>query len=50
MLTIVSAIQMKDYPLAQATVLVYGALVLIINTIVDWILAVLDPRTTVADA
>ena len=26
--TIVSAIQMKDYPLAQATVLVYGALVL----------------------
>lgn len=48
--TIVSAIQMKDYPLAQATVLVYGALVLIINTIVDWILAVLDPRTTVADA
>jgi len=48
--TIVGAIQMKDYPLAQATVLVYGALVLIINTIVDWILAVLDPRTTVADA
>jgi peptide/nickel transport system permease protein len=48
--TIVSAIQMKDYPLAQATVLVYGALVLIINTIVDAVLAVLDPRTTVADA
>jgi peptide/nickel transport system permease protein len=32
------------------TVLVYGALVLINNTIVHWILAVLDPRTTVADA
>ncbi len=48
--TIVGAIQMKDYPLAQATVLVYGALVLIINTIIDWVLAVLDPRTTVADA
>jgi ABC-type dipeptide/oligopeptide/nickel transport system permease component len=31
-------------------VLVYGALVLIINTIVDALLAVLDPRTTVADA
>ena len=48
--TIVGAIQAKDYPLAQATVLVYGALVLIINTIVDWVLAVLDPRTTVADS
>lgn len=48
--TIVGAIQMKDYPLAQATVLVYGAGVLIINTIIDWVLAVLDPRTTVADS
>lgn len=48
--TIVGAIQSKDYPLAQATVLVYGALVLIINTIVDWVLAALDPRTTVAEA
>ena len=48
--TIVGAIQMKDYPLAQATVLVYGALVLIINTIIDWVLAVLDPRTTLADS
>ena len=48
--TIVGAIQSKDYPLAQATVLVYGALVLIINTIVDWVLAALDPRTTVAES
>jgi peptide/nickel transport system permease protein len=48
--TIVGAIQMKDYPLAQATVLVYGAGALIINTIIDWVLAVLDPRTTVADS
>lgn len=47
--TIVQAIQMKDYPLAQATVLVYGAGVLIINTLVDIALAMLDPRTTVAD-
>jgi len=47
--TIVSSIQTKDYPMAQATVLVYGAGVLIINTIVDAILAVLDPRTTVAE-
>ncbi|MFB8387560.1 ABC transporter permease [Microbacterium sp. NPDC055910] len=47
--TIVSSIQMKDYPVVQATVLVYGAGVLIINTVVDAILAVLDPRTTVAE-
>ena len=47
--TIVQAIQTKDYPLVQGTVLVYGAGVLIINTIVDVVLAVLDPRTTVAE-
>jgi peptide/nickel transport system permease protein len=47
--TIVSAIQTKDYPMVQATVLVYGAGVLIINTVVDAVLAVLDPRTTVAE-
>ncbi|KAA9151031.1 ABC transporter permease [Microbacterium lushaniae] len=47
--TIVSAIQTKDYPMVQATVLVYGAGVLIINTVVDAILAALDPRTTVGE-
>jgi peptide/nickel transport system permease protein len=47
--TIVSAIQTKDYPMAQAIVLIYGAGVLIINMIVDATLAVLDPRTTVAE-
>jgi peptide/nickel transport system permease protein len=48
--TIVVAIQSKDYPLAQGIVLVYGAGVLIINTIVDAILVTLDPRTTAAEA
>lgn len=47
--TIVQAIQMKDYPLVQASVLVYGTGILVINTVVDAILAILDPRTTVAD-
>ncbi|TFV82395.1 ABC transporter permease [Microbacterium sp. dk485] len=47
--TIVSAIQTKDYPMVQATVLVYGAGVLIINTVVDAVLAALDPRTTVGE-
>lgn len=47
--TIVSSIQTKDYPVVQATVLVYGVGVLIINTLVDAALALLDPRTTVAE-
>lgn len=46
--TIVGSIQTKDYPMAQATILVYGTGVLLINTVVDAVLAVLDPRTTVA--
>ena len=47
--TIVSSIQLKDYPLVQGTVLVYGVGVLVVNTIVDLVLATLDPRTTVAE-
>lgn len=47
--TIVAAIQTKDYPLAQGTVLVYGVGVLVINTIVDAALLVLDPRTAGED-
>ncbi|MFH8252758.1 ABC transporter permease [Microbacterium sp. B2969] len=43
--TIVQAILTKDYPLAQGVVLVYGVGVLVINTIVDAALLVLDPRT-----
>ena len=37
--TIVSSIQLKDYPLVQGTVLVYGVGVLVVNTIVDLVLA-----------
>lgn len=47
--TIVGAIQTKDYPLAQGVVLVYGIGVLVINTIVDAVLLVLDPRTAEED-
>ncbi|WP_345763571.1 ABC transporter permease [Diaminobutyricibacter sp. McL0608] len=47
--TIVQSIQTKDYPLVQATVLVYGVGVLLVNTIVDVVLALLDPRSTVAE-
>lgn len=48
--TIVSSIQAKDYPLVQGTVLVYGVGVLLVNTLVDAALAVLDPQSTAAAA
>lgn len=48
--TIVQAIQMKDYAVVQGIVLVYGIGVLLVNTLIDAALAVLDPRTTIANA
>jgi peptide/nickel transport system permease protein len=47
--TIVSSIVTKDYPLVQGAVLVYGCVVLLVNTLVDMALAVLDPRSTIAE-
>lgn len=48
--TIVTAITTKDFPLAQGIILVYGLAVIVINTVVDVILALLDPRSTVSEA
>ncbi|MDI1460771.1 ABC transporter permease [Catellatospora sp. KI3] len=45
--SIVGSITNKDFPLVQGTVLVYGIGVLLINTVVDVALAVLDPRSTI---
>lgn len=45
--TIVQSIVSKDYPLVQGTVLVYGAVVLLINMAVDVALVLLDPRSTI---
>ena len=47
--TIVQSIVTKDYPVVQGTVLVYGLGVLVINTLVDVALAVLDPRSTIGE-
>jgi peptide/nickel transport system permease protein len=47
--TIVSSILNKDYQVVQAIVLVYGAGVLLINTIVDVVLALLDPRSMIRE-
>lgn len=47
---LVSSILGKDYPMVQGIVLIYGAMVLIINLVVDLILAMLDPRSTIREA
>lgn len=45
--TIVASILGKDYPVVQGIVLVYGVLVLLVNTAVDVVLALLDPRSVI---
>jgi peptide/nickel transport system permease protein len=39
----------QDYPLAQAIMLLLGAAVLVVNLVVDLLLAVLDPRSTIRE-
>lgn len=46
--TIVNSITGKDYSLVQGIVLVYGALILTVNLLVDLALAAIDPRSGVA--
>ncbi|MFJ9413848.1 ABC transporter permease [Streptomyces sp. NPDC101227] len=46
----VEAITQKDYPVAQAMILLYGALVLVINFLVDLLLGVLDPKSALSAA
>ncbi|WP_066941868.1 ABC transporter permease [Microtetraspora fusca] len=41
------SILQKDYPVAQAVILVYGAIVLLVNFLVDVALGVLDPRSAI---
>ncbi|MBD0323134.1 MAG: ABC transporter permease [Aldersonia sp.] len=48
--TIVQSIQVKDYPVVQVIVLVYGVAVLVVNLIVDVVLALLDPRSTIRES
>ena len=47
--TMVSSIVGKDYPVVQAIVLVYGAGVLLVNLVVDLLLAWADPRSSVLE-
>ncbi|PBC40640.1 peptide ABC transporter permease [Rhodococcus sp. ACPA4] len=48
-LALVKAITEKDYPLAQTLVVIYGSIVLFINFIVDVVLALIDPRSTIRE-
>lgn len=45
----VSSIVNKDYPMVQGIVLVYGALVLIINLVIDLLLVLVDPRSSLRE-
>ena len=45
----VTAITAKDYGIVQGLALVYAAIILIINLIVDIVIAVLDRRTTILE-
>jgi peptide/nickel transport system permease protein len=47
--TIAQSILQKDYPLVQGIVLIYGVGVLLVNLLVDVLLAVLDPRSTIRE-
>jgi peptide/nickel transport system permease protein len=48
--TIVQSILQKDYPVVQGIVLVYGIGVLLVNLIIDVLLALLDPRSTIRES
>ncbi len=48
--TMVSSILSKDFPMVRAIVLVYGGLVLLINLVVDIVLAIVDPRSAIRKA
>lgn len=46
----IDSILAKDYPVAQAVILIYGGFVLLVNLLVDLVLAVLDPRSAIREA
>ncbi|MGW0595180.1 ABC transporter permease [Streptosporangium sp. NPDC002607] len=49
-LRIVESITQKDYPVAQGVILVYGAIVLVVNLGVDLLLGVLDPTSALKES
>lgn len=49
-MTIVDSIKDKDFPMVQAIVVFYGAIVLLINLVVDLALITLDPRSALKES
>jgi peptide/nickel transport system permease protein len=49
-LKIVEAITQKDYPVAQGVILVYGAIVLLVNLLVDVVLSLSDPTSAIKES
>jgi peptide/nickel transport system permease protein len=47
---IVEAITQKDYPVAQGVILVYGAIVLLVNLLVDVVLSMSDPTSAIKES
>ncbi len=47
---IVQSILSKDYPVVQSIVLIYGIGVLLVNLVIDIVLALLDPRSTIRES
>lgn len=47
---LVQSITNKDYPVVQGLILVYGGLILVVNLLVDILIATLDPRSTLMEA
>ncbi|MEU9887729.1 ABC transporter permease [Sphaerisporangium sp. NPDC051011] len=48
-LRVVESITQKDYPVAQGVILVYGAIVLVVNLLVDLLLGLLDPTSALKE-
>ena len=47
--TLVNAVTSKDYPSVQAVALIFGAFILVINFVVDMLLAAINPQSTIID-
>jgi peptide/nickel transport system permease protein len=48
--TLVQSVALKDYPSVQAIALLFGTLVLVINFVVDVILGIVDPQSTILES
>lgn len=46
---LVQSIIAKDYPVVQTLILLYGAMILVVNLVVDLLLAAIDPRSKMKD-